>query len=78
VCASPTGSDGSARGYGLADRRAGRALTLDIMDPPRGFNGFVPMKPLVTVEHAFVRPRRCRRLPAELRGKGRVRRGAAR
>jgi putative transposase len=51
------------RGYsGLRALANAKGLTLDIKGPPTGSKGFVPMKPLVRVEHAFARLGRWRRL----------------
>lgn len=51
------------RGYGgLRAQTHAKGLTLDIKAPPTGSKGFVPMKPLVRVEHAFARLGRWRRL----------------
>jgi putative transposase len=51
------------RGYGgLRGLTSAKGLTLDIKAPPKGSNGFVPMKPLVRVEYAFARLGRRRRL----------------
>jgi hypothetical protein len=66
------------RGYrGLATLAARRQLTLDIKAPPKGMEGFVPMLPLVRVEHAFARLGRWRRL-ALLQGNGSERASLAR
>jgi transposase len=51
------------RGYrGLAKQAAKRGLALDIKAPPRGVAKFVPIRPLVKVEHAFAQLGRWRRL----------------
>jgi putative transposase len=51
------------RGYrGLANLAARKQVRLEIKAPPKGTKGFVPIKPLVRVEHAFARLGRWRRL----------------
>jgi len=47
---------------GLANLAARRQVRLEIKAPPKGTKGFVPIKPLVRVEHAFARLGRWRRL----------------
>ena len=47
---------------GLAELAARNGLTLDIKAPPAGAAGFVPLRPLVKVEHAFAQLGRWRRL----------------
>ena len=47
---------------GLARLAAHRGLALDIKAPPPGVSGFVPLRPLVKVEHAFAGLGRWRRL----------------
>ena len=47
---------------GLAKLAARRDLVLDIKAPPAGASGFVPLRPLVKVEHAFAQLGRWRRL----------------
>ena len=47
---------------GLAKLTARRGLALDIKAPPAGASGFVPLRPLVRVEHAFAQLGRWRRL----------------
>jgi len=51
------------RGYrGLARLAARKSVNLDIKVPPAGKSGFMPLKPLVRVEHAFAQLGRWRRL----------------
>jgi hypothetical protein len=47
---------------GLGTLAARRGLALDIKAPPAGASGFVPLRPLVRVEHAFAQLGRWRRL----------------
>jgi transposase len=47
---------------GLARLAARRQLALDIKAPPPGTSGFVPLRPLYRVEHAFAQLGRWRRL----------------
>ena len=47
---------------GLGTLAARRGLALDIKAPPAGSSGFVPLRPLVKVEHAFAQLGRWRRL----------------
>ena len=47
---------------GLAKLAARHDLVLDIKAPPAGASGFVPLRPLVKVEHAFAQLGRWRRL----------------
>ncbi|HEX2704480.1 MAG TPA: transposase [Candidatus Lustribacter sp.] len=47
---------------GLARLAARRQLALDIKVPPPGTSGFVPLRPLYRVEHAFAQLGRWRRL----------------
>lgn len=47
---------------GLAKLAARQELALDIKAPPRGASGFVPLRPLVKIEHAFAQLGRWRRL----------------
>jgi hypothetical protein len=47
---------------GLAKLAARHDLVLDIKAPPAGASGFVPIRPLVKVEHAFAQLGRWRRL----------------
>lgn len=51
------------RGYrGLASLAARKGVNLDIKAPPPGSSGFVPLRPLVKIEHAFAQLGRWRRL----------------
>lgn len=47
---------------GLEKLAARRQLSLDIKAPPPGVTGFVPIRPLVKIEHAFAQLGRWRRL----------------
>jgi putative transposase len=47
---------------GLAHLAARHGLELDIKAPPAGSSGFVPLRPLVRIEHAFAQLGRWRRL----------------
>jgi len=47
---------------GLAAIAARKGLALDIKRPPVGATGFVPLRPLVRIEHAFAQLGRWRRL----------------
>jgi len=47
---------------GLARLAARKGLALDIKAPPAGVSGFVPLRPLVKIEHAFAQLGRWRRL----------------
>lgn len=47
---------------GLARLAARKGLALDIKAPPPGTTGFVPIRPLVKIEHAFAQLGRWRRL----------------
>jgi putative transposase len=47
---------------GLARLVARRGLALDVKAPPPGSSGFVPLRPLVKIEHAFAQLGRWRRL----------------
>ncbi len=47
---------------GLARLAARKGLALDIKAPPPGTSGFVPIRPLVKIEHAFAQLGRWRRL----------------
>lgn len=47
---------------GLARLAARKGLALDIKAPPPGASGFMPLRPLVKVEHAFAQLGRWRRL----------------
>jgi hypothetical protein len=47
---------------GLAALAGRKHLALDIKAPPPGTNGFVPIRPLVKIEHAFAQLGRWRRL----------------
>ena len=47
---------------GLAKLAARKGVELDIKAPPPGRSGFVPLRPLVRIEHAFAQLGRWRRL----------------
>ncbi len=47
---------------GLERLAARKGLALDIKAPPAGVSGFVPLRPLVKIEHAFAQLGRWRRL----------------
>jgi len=47
---------------GLTRLAARKALALDIKAPPAGASGFVPIRPLYRIEHAFAQFGRWRRL----------------
>jgi putative transposase len=47
---------------GLERLAACKRLVLDIKAPPAGTSGFVPIRPLVKIEHAFAQLGRWRRL----------------
>jgi len=47
---------------GLERLATRRGLALDIKAPPPGSTGFVPIRPLVKIEHAFAQLGRWRRL----------------